>query len=268
MIVKIDDDFDIRKIANSGQCFRFKETQNDIFENVAMGRILRIRQIDPHTLDFDCSDEEFKNIWSNYFDLCTDYKSIRESVSDDCFLSSCAQKGAGIRILRQDAFETFISFIISQRKSIPAIKTSIERLSAACGTKIDNTHYAFPTALAIQSCDDDLLAPCGLGYRLPYIKSAASTFVSDSALPSLLNELSDDELFEKLKTFNGVGDKVASCTALFGFHRLDFFPKDVWIKRALENKYPHGFDYEKYTPYNGVLQQYIFFSYRPGLTDL
>lgn len=268
MIKKFDDDFDIRKIANSGQCFRFKEKEKGTFENVAMGRIIRIKQVDAHSLDFDCSVEEFENIWSKYFDLRTNYENIRELTSGDPFLCACADKGAGIRILRQDAFETFISFIISQRKSIPAIKTSIERLSEACGERIDTTHYAFPTALTIQSCDDDLLASCGLGYRLSYIKNAASTFLSDSALPTLLNELPDELLFEKLKTFNGVGDKVASCTALFGFHRLDFFPKDVWIKRALESKYPNGFNYEKYAPYNGVIQQYIFFSYRPGLTEL
>lgn len=268
MIKTFDDDFDIRKIANSGQCFRFRELNDNTFENTAFNRTIRIRQIDSRSLDFDCDEKEFDNIWNAYFDLENNYRSIREMTIGDCFLSDCSEKGAGIRILRQDPFEALISFIISQRKSIPAIKTSIERLSDACGEPIDKTHHAFPTAKAILLCDDKLLASCGLGYRLSYIKNAAETFVSDSALINELNKLSDDELFEKLKSFNGVGDKVASCTALFGFHRLDFFPKDVWIKRALESKYPKGFDFEKYTPYNGVIQQYIFFSYRPGLTEL
>jgi N-glycosylase/DNA lyase len=63
---------------------------------------------------------------------------------------------------------------------------------------------------------------------------------------------------ELLKLF-GVGVKVANCEILFGYHRLDAFPKDVWINRVLENHYPNGFLFEKYAPYNGIMQQYLFF---------
>lgn len=268
MIKKFNDDFDIRKIANSGQCFRFKEIDENVFENIAFGKILKIRALENGAADFDCDEKEFDAVWTKYFDFETDYRNIREMTSEDPFLNRCAADGAGIRILRQDTFETFVSFIISQRKSIPAIKTSVERLCSLSGEKIDGSHYAFPSPETILNCDDASLAACGLGYRLSYIKNAAEAFASDSNLIDKLSSLSDAELFEELKTYNGVGDKVASCTALFGFHRLDFFPKDVWIKRALETKYPKGFDFDKYAPYNGVIQQYIFFSYRPGLTDL
>ena len=63
---------------------------------------------------------------------------------------------------------------------------------------------------------------------------------------------------ELLKLF-GVGVKVANCEILFGYHRLDAFPKDVWINRVLEQRYPGGFPFGEYAPYNGVMQQYLFF---------
>lgn len=267
MIISFDDDFNIRRIANSGQCFRFIEKENEIFENTALGHVLRMRQTGEAKVDFDCDSAEFDNFWRSYFDLDTNYSDIRKKAANDPFLNYCCSNGVGIRILKQDSWETFISFIISQRKSIPAIKTSIERLSRACGAKLSENSHAFPTSEAILSCDPSLLESCGLGYRLPYIIEAAESYANGSFSVPRLNSLSDEKLFEELKKYNGVGDKVASCTALFGFHRLDFFPKDVWIKRALENKYPQGFDFDLYAPYNGVIQQYIFFSYRPGLTD-
>ena len=43
---------------------------------------------------------------------------------------------------------------------------------------------------------------------------------------------------------------------------MDAFPVDVWIKRILANKYPEGYPMERYRPYNGVYQQYMFFYYR------
>ncbi|MCR4757311.1 MAG: DNA-3-methyladenine glycosylase 2 family protein, partial [Butyrivibrio sp.] len=73
------------------------------------------------------------------------------------------------------------------------------------------------------------------------------------------DKLSDEELMEELLKLFGVGVKVANCEILFGYHRLDAFPKDVWINRVLETKYPKGFDFEGYAPYNGVMQQYLFF---------
>ena len=106
------------------------------------------------------------------------------------------------------------------------------------------------------------LANCGLGYRLPYILKAAELFYEEPDITERLDKLTDEELLEELKKMQGVGDKVASCIALFGFHRLNFFPKDVWINRALDEHFPDGFDMNLYAPYNGVIQQYIFYAYR------
>ena len=73
-----------------------------------------------------------------------------------------------------------------------------------------------------------------------------------------LKGLPDDELKEELMALYGVGIKVANCVMLFGFHRLDSFPEDVWILRLLEEEYPGGFPFDAYKPYNGIMQQYLF----------
>jgi N-glycosylase/DNA lyase len=57
----------------------------------------------------------------------------------------------------------------------------------------------------------------------------------------------------------GVGPKVASCALLFGFHKLEFFPIDVWIKRVLAKYYPDGIDISSLGAYAGVAQQYLFY---------
>jgi len=256
------DDFDLNVIAESGQCFRFNQTGENTFQVIAQKKVLTIKDMGQNTFDFDCSSDDYKKIWHKYFDMDTDYSSIRESVKDNKFLCDCAAHSVGMRILNQDKWEMVVSFIISQRKSIPAIKTSIERLCELCGDKIDDENHAFPTPGQILYADVNKLANCGLGYRLPYILKAAELFYEEPDITERLDKLTDEELLEELKKMQGVGDKVASCIALFGFHRLNFFPKDVWINRALDEHFPDGFDMNLYAPYNGVIQQYIFYAYR------
>ena len=55
----------------------------------------------------------------------------------------------------------------------------------------------------------------------------------------------------------GVGVKVADCTLLFGLHRIEAFPVDVWMKRALEVLFP-GMSPSDFGEYAGIAQQYIF----------
>lgn len=265
MKILINDDFDLQKIADSGQCFRFNKCADNTYRTVAFGKVLTVKECGKNEYDFDCTKKEYETVWKSYFDLDEEnkYSNIRKMVKDDAFLKECAKYGEGIRILRQDKWEMLISFIISQRKSIPAIKTSIERLCKACGDRINNENYAFPTPAQILNCDSKKLEECGLGYRLPYILNAADLLFNNISFFDDLEKIEDDEmLLEELKKLHGVGVKVASCVALFGFHRLNHLPIDVWMKRAFDEKYPKGFDMEKYKPYNGVIQQYIFFYYR------
>ena len=174
MRIEIDDDLDLDRIAGSGQCFRWRRLADGSWLIPAFGTCVTVRQISsgdrserrkgniaggqasPVILDFSCSAEEYEKLWAPYFDLNTSYRSIRKMIDpEDAFLKAAAEEGCGIRILRQDPFETLISFLISQRKSIPAIQTAIERLCRVYGKEIGEAEgkpvYSFPTAEALTS---------------------------------------------------------------------------------------------------------------------
>ena len=253
---------DLDKTEESGQCFRWRRIEQGVYDIPAFGQLIRVREnwvgINVEMLsDADSIDAD---LWNSYFDSKLNYEKIRKMPDKkDEFLCECAKYGKGIRIIKQDPFETLITFIISQRKSIPAIKTSVEKICEAVGRKIPGTDiYDFPTAEELYALDEKTLADCGLGYRAPYIHATAEAFAHGDMNVAALSEMNDEELLNALMTLKGVGIKIANCTALFAFHRLDLFPVDVWIQRALDTYYDGTFPLEKYHPYNGIMQQYMF----------
>lgn len=256
MIITIKDDFDLYKIAYSGQCFRVKQLDEDKYYFVTGNNNLTIESIGNSQYELSCTEEEWNKIWYDYFDLATDYKTIRESIPDsDLYMKRAADIGAGIRILRQDKFEMLISFIISQRKSIPAIKTSVERICALYG------HDGFfPTARDMLNAGEEELASCGLGYRVSYIRDAVSAVALADVDLEKLDELPDEELFEELKKFNGVGDKVANCVALFAYHRIGRAPVDTWINKVINTEYNGINPFPQYGKNAGIMQQYMFYA--------
>lgn len=265
------EEFDIRKIAESGQCFRLNEISENQWRLVAFEKILNINELSNSEYEFDCSDAEFTGIWDDYFDLATDYSSFTDHIpEDDLFVKNAVEFAAGIRILNQDPWEMLISFILSQRKNILGIKKCIESLSLQFGEKIKNSEiYAFPKPKALAEASEEDLCNCSLGYRLPYIRKASQMVASGELdlhmLASLSPDvLSDAELLAQLIAVPGVGPKVAQCIMLFGFHRLEAFPVDVWIERILKKYYNGNFPVELYPGYAGVIQQYIFYYARKG----
>ncbi|XME01906.1 DNA-3-methyladenine glycosylase family protein [Lachnospiraceae bacterium C1.1] len=260
----INEDFDLRKIAESGQTFRMNERENGVWDIYAADRYLRAKETSDGA-DLNCGEDEYHDFWENYFDMETDYKKIRQMIDkDDLFLKKSAEIGKGIRILRQDPYEMLITFIISQRKNIPAIKSCVEKICDMAGRKIEGcSAKTFPTAAELKRLSLEELKSCSLGYRAEYIYETARKFDSKEYSVEMLEKLNDDALLESLEELKGVGIKVASCAMLFGFHRTDAFPIDVWMNRVLAEHYPDGFEFEKYRPYNGVMQQYLF-AYRRG----
>lgn len=264
-MIKISSEYlDMRKIADSGQVFRFNKTDDGSYDLIANNKHLRIQKLidnkDINTYELDCSEEDYNKIWKDYFDIDTDYSIYTDDLDEnDVYLQKACEYSKGIRILRQDKWEMLISFIISQRKSIPAIKSSIEKMAVNLGEEIDDRIYAFPKPQEILSADDTVLETCGLGYRLPYIRAAARNVIENGVDLYDSDNLSDEELLEKLKEFKGVGVKVANCVLLFGYHRIGAFPIDVWVEKILNNHYDGTFPMERYKGYAGVLQQYMFF---------
>ncbi|MCR4990014.1 MAG: DNA-3-methyladenine glycosylase 2 family protein [Lachnospiraceae bacterium] len=271
MRVYFYDDLDLKKIVNSGQCFRACEVSEGQFRFITGKNILYItKSSEPargktgdlkDEYEVSCTKKEWEGIWKHYFDSDTDYRMIRAGIpAEDRFLSKCADEGCGIRILNQDKWEMLISFIISQRKSIPAIRSCIEKLCARFGDETgDEAIHAFPTPGSLLKASNQKLDECGLGYRTPYIVDAAKRVSSGSLDLEAIDVLSDEELFDTLKTVKGVGDKVANCVMLFGYHRVKRAPVDTWINKVIDQKYNGKNPFGDYGEYAGIMQQYMFY---------
>ncbi|MCF0105051.1 MAG: DNA-3-methyladenine glycosylase 2 family protein [Eggerthellaceae bacterium] len=267
--IAIKDDIDFRKIIDSGQVFTGCVLEEEKFLFITRKHFIVIKQMDEESYDISCQKKTWEEIWVPYFDLVTDYRKINHPLikelksNRDEFLLNSLQFSRGIRILNQDPWEMLISFIISQRKGIPAIRTSIEKLSRFFGKQIyeceKDRFFLFPTPEALYKAQDSKLAQCALGYRLKYVKDAARAVHSKELDLNAISSLQDYELREALKTVSGVGDKVANCIMLFAYSRGNSVPVDTWINKIIEGQYSGKNPFFKYGKHAGLLQQYAFY---------
>ena len=258
--------FDITQTLDCGQAFRWQKSENNKWRGIAYGRYLEIQQQNNIVTFFNTTEDEFNNIWRKYFDLDRDYGKIIKNISGNDVLKSAAEYGKGIRVLRQEPWEALCSFIISQNNNIPRIKGIVDRLCENFGEKI-NGGYTFPSAETISRLTLDDLLVLRSGFRAKYILDAAKKVADGTIDFTLLDKLTTDEAREKLMQIYGVGAKVADCAMLYGMGKLDAFPKDVWIKRALEVLF-NGNLPEEDAKNAGIIQQYIFFYARETKLDI
>ena len=286
-IIKIKDDLDLKKIMDSGQAFRIKVFDDGFFRFICGENILYIKPMDTagegsgrsnkndsrgaksfEIMTFcggikDSSKDAFDGFWAGYFDLDRNYSNIRKSVSSgDMFLSEACRCGEGLRILRQDPWEMLVTFIISQRKSIPAIKDSVERICARYGREVDTgieKIHLFPSAEEMKNATEEELKDCKLGYRVSYIQDAIKQVSEKNLDLQKIASLDYKNLFEKLKEVRGVGDKVSNCICLFAYAKTEAAPVDTWIAKVID-KYYNGINpFPAYKDSAGIMQQYIFY---------
>ena len=250
-----NNNFNIKQTFLCGQCFRWAENPDGSFSGIVSGRHATLIQGEGCVILRGIQEDDIP-FWQEYFDLSTDYNEIIGKLSADETLSLACKSSGGIRILRQEPFETLISFIISQNNNIPRIAGIIGRLCETFGEKLENG-WAFPTAERLNGITPEDLAPLRAGFRARYICDAVSKVNSGEVDFVEIDRLPLDEAREKLKLIVGVGDKVADCVLLFGFGKRDAFPRDVWVKRLMAQFYPNGLP-ECTKGIEGIAQQYLF----------
>ncbi len=250
------ENFSLADTLDCGQAFRWKN-ENGIWNCIVGNRAVKAAQTEPDGFTvFGANRQDYDEIWAKYFDIGRDYQSIIKTVSVDETIKKAAEHSGGIRVLRQEPWETLCSFIISQNNNIPRIKGIIERLCENFGEKIDGG-YTFPSAEIIACKTVDELSPLRSGFRAKYIIDAAQKVASGEVDLDLIDSENLDEARAELMKIKGVGAKVADCTLLFGFGKIEAFPKDVWIKRAIEVLF-NGELPAVAVPYAGIVQQMIF----------
>ncbi len=247
-------DFDLDETLDCGQAFRWKKIASDYpctYEGKFLNTSLKVSQTGNENFIFhDTTENDFVNIWYNYFDFGTDYSELKKQFSEDETLSKACSFAGGIRLLRQDSWECLISFIISQNNNIPRIKGIIDRLCE---------HYGglFPSPEQLSEETPDSLSYLRSGFRAKYICDASRKTADGTVNLAEISEMPLDDARSELKQISGVGPKVSECVLLFGMHRTEAFPVDVWIKRVLEEYYPDGFpEFAKENA--GIAQQYLF----------
>ncbi len=249
--------FSLADTLDCGQCFRWETDDNRTFRGFYKSDFLKVTALSDTEIFFHDTDlKTFNEVWKDFFDLDTDYLKFQNIFRKDKTLALACDFAGGIRILKQEPWETLCSFIISQNNNIPRIKGIIARLCENFGEKTDKG-FLFPSAEVISKLTVEDLAPLRSGFRAKYILDAARKVANGEIVLSDIYTMPIDEARKSLMTINGVGPKVAECALLFGFYRLEAFPVDTWIKKVLAEYYPDGFpEYAK--TYGGVAQQYLF----------
>ncbi len=263
--IKNIQNFHLAQTLDCGQAFRWREKENGVWCGVAFDRYIEL-EIKGNDLIITGSDKkDFEEIWNGYFDLERDYAKIIESVSANETIKKAALFGSGIRILNQDPWEALCSFIISQNNNIPRIKGIIERLCEGLGERCGE-FYTFPDALTISRLDLDDLNFLRAGFRAKYILDAAKKVANGEIDLESLKKADFEAARNELMKIKGVGPKVADCALLFGLGHIEAFPRDVWIKRAMEELFGGELP-ECAKAYAGIVQQYIFFYARNNLNN-
>lgn len=257
-----------------GQCFRWNQDGDGAYVGVFGNNVVRVKK-DGNSVCFrGVCEGNIAEVCQEYFDLNTDYDYIKNTLSNvDEYLKQSISYGHGIRILKQDLWETLISFIISANNNIPRIKMIIERICRKYGKKIEfenREYYTFPRPEELKNATVQDFRDLGLGFRDSRVYETVQKVLSNKInLKELEEEQNVQDLRNKLLEIPGVGPKVADCIMLFALKKYEVFPIDVWVRRVISELYfdkneqkpqiIQKFAKEKYGNLAGLAQQYLFF---------
>lgn len=257
--------FDLSKSVLSGQAFRWRQ-EGEAWLGISRSRPVLIRQ-EGEVLHFTGTQPDDTAFWTNYLGIDRDYAPMEQLLAEDPYTAPCLPYSRGIRVFRQDPYETLISFILSANNNVRRIAKIIETLCERFGKPMDfcgHCLHAFPEPQVLASLSPEVLVDCGAGYRAPYVVDSARKVAEGYDLETL-RPLAFDALKKELMTFSGVGPKVAECIMLFSLDCERAFPVDVWVKRIVQYLYPGEEGKkaardaaERFGCWAGAAQQYLF----------
>lgn len=226
----------IDQTINSGQVFLW-EKHDDTWYGVDGQNIFVINQTKISSLKKDECD---------FFRNGDDLKKIFKEISKDKIISDAVKKFSGLRLLRQDPFQCYISFIVSSNSSIQNIRSSLYQICEKFGKKTTfrgTKFHLFPEPKKLAKASNSELLSCGLGYRTKFVKEAATAIIENKIDFDFLKKTDYQSAKKTLLGVFGIGNKVADCILLFSLDKLESFPLDRWILRSLQNYYPEKFSF-------------------------
>ena len=277
MELTIDQPFDLGSSLESGQAHRWKKSDG-WYSSVVRGEFIQVRQ-KGQVVEFASGpspEAAAASMLRDYFRLDDDIDAIYTDINRDGRVAAMVTKYPGLRILRTEPWECLVAFICSANNNIARIHQLMERMSDEFGTPLQlngQTRHTFPSPADLAEAGEVELRRLGLGFRAPYVDQASRAVLEGRLdLPSLVG-MPYSEAKTALMEIKGIGSKIADCIAVFSLEKLEAFPIDVWIRRALAEWY---FPDQKTPPdrellawaqdhfgrYGGYAQQYLFHGQR------
>ena len=228
---------DLDNTINSGQVFLWEKC-GEIWYGINGNEILKITQ---NPFKMISSEEKI----SDFFRLDDNMKEILRNIKKDSVVKDAVTSFPGLRLMRQDPLQCYISFICSSNASIQNIKQMLKRISEKFGKKVnfdEHKFHVFPKAKELANANIAELLSCGLGFRAKYVKNASQDVVSGRIDFDYLKKTDYETAKNILVKVYGIGDKIADCILLFSLEKLEAFPIDRWTLRILRRYYSDVFD--------------------------
>ena len=249
----------LAELLDGGQSFRWHALPEGGFEGAWCGHHVRVRP--------SCSDSgalEFSApAWANPAVTATALRTYLAGPPadpdslpwrSDPHLATCLAAFPGLSILRQPFGETLLGFVCSATKQIVQIKQMLALLATRHGQPLHpagadsgsdlrpldlgiRIFHRLPTWPELAAVSVEQLRACALGFRARHVAGIAARLSAEPDWLETTEHAPYAEAKARLLTLPGVGQKVADCVLLFGAGRLEAFPVDTWIIKAMARRY-------------------------------
>lgn len=264
------DELDLDKTLDCGQAFRWHKDKDGYWVGVIKNKLCVLKQYDNY-ISTNLNEEDI-DLVIYYFNIDMNYTNEISKLNLDEFAEKAYKYGRGIHILRQDYFETMVTFLMSSCNTMRNIRNIVNKLSELYGTKLEEKYndkvfigYTFPTLDVISKLTMNELEACRMGFRAKYLVDMCRRLNMDN---SILLELHAGvnggmtryvSAINTLKEFKGIGEKVANCISLFAGHHLCAFPIDTHMQQLIDKEYKGKIDLNRYGNISGIIQQYMYY---------
>ena len=267
--IKIEKPFKLNNTITCGQIFRFFKQEDGSYDIILKDRVINVYKKDNYLYVTSNNEDNLKWVVKDYFDLDNDYNLMDDYLKQkDKKIIPAVDFSKGIKMIKQDPFETIMEYIISANNGVPQIANALNNIAEKYGKKVNfnsKDYYLFPNYKDLKNVSIDDFRNCKVGFRDKYLKAMIDKLNKNEIDLEEFYELNTKDSLDKLMENIGIGPKVASCILLFAYQKYDVFPIDTWVKKVMKNDYNiigenkiREFALKTYGNYSGIAIQYLF----------
>jgi N-glycosylase/DNA lyase len=261
------------ELVDGGQAFRWQREPDDTWLGIWSDHVVRLRLNSVGGLEWSAPELLAARVHTALplYLFGHDTAAAVDALPwrSDAHLARCLAAFPGLTILRQPFGETLLGFLCSATKQIVQIKQMVALLARRHGAPLAGVNglYRLPTWPELAAATETELRACLLGFRARYIHQTARFIAANPGWLEATETAPYAEAKARLMTLPGVGAKVADCVLLFGAGKLEAFPVDTWIIKAMARRYSlDGWTPEQvahfgrvhFGDFAGLAQQYLF----------